>query len=275
MRFNPKAIVAAGVATAILALAPVAGAKTYATGGSTGMQVVATALAQAYAKKTKGKVRFTVAGGGSGAGVKGANAGTFVIGDSSSSPKSSDPAGLVFTPVTVEPFVVIVNKKNRVNSLTEAQIQGIFSGAITNWNQVGGTNCPIKGFTRITGSGTLSTFIKLYLGGKAISSTFRAQGSNGLVRSGVAGNACGVGFVTYAYVVGTRLPIKTVAVNGVKPSLAAVKAGKFKYAGYQYMVTKGAPTGDIKTYIDWVRSKEGAKIISRYALPTTAAAETT
>ena len=271
MRLSPKTLIAGTVAAAVLAVVPAAGATTYQTGGSTGMQVVASALAQAYTKKTGGKVRFTVAGGGSGAGIKGAAAGTFVIGDSSRAPASSDAKGLVFTPVTVEPFLVIVNKANKVSSLTQDQIKGIFTGSITNWSQVGGENCAIKGYTRITGSGTLDTFKALYLGGAGISGSFAAQGSNGLVRSGVAGNKCGVGFVTYAYTVGTTLPIKALAVGGVAGSLANVKAGKFPYAGYQYFVTKGSPpAGDIGTYVEWCRGPEGAKIISKYALPTTA-----
>jgi len=275
MRFNPKTLIAGGIAAAILAVVPAAGATTvYQTGGSTGMQVVASALAQQYTKTTKGKIRITVAGGGSGAGVNGANTGTFAWGDSSNAPtayKHADYGTLVFTPITVEPFVVIVNKANKISNLTLAQIQGIFKGEITNWKDVGGSDCAIKGYTRISGSGTLSTFKTLYLGGAAISSSFSAQGSNGLVRSGVAGNKCGVGFVTFAYTVGTSLPIKPVAVDGVAPSLANTKAGKFAYAGYQFFVTKGEPTGDAATYFQWCRTDPTAqKIIAKYALGTTA-----
>ena len=278
MRLSPKTLIAGAVAAAVLAVVPAAGAATYQTGGSTGMQIVASALAQAYTKSPANKdhARFTVAGGGSGAGIKGAAAGTFVIGDSSRAPAASDAKGLVFTPVTVEPFVVIVNTANKVSSLTQQQISDIFTGKITNWSQVGGSSCAIKGYTRITGSGTLDTFRNLYLGGATISGSFAAQGSNGLVRSGVAGNACGVGFVTYAYTTGTTLPIKAVAVAGVAPSLANVKSGKFTYAGYQYFVTKGAPSGAVANYINWCRSSAAAKaVIERYALPTSAAAVTT
>ena len=165
---------------------------------------------------------------------------------------------------------MIVNPKNKVASLTQEQIAGIFKGSITNWKDVGGANCAIKGYTRIAGSGTLATFQTLYLGGAAIASSFSAQGSNGLVRSAVAGNACAVGFVTFAYTVGTKA-IKPLAVSGVAPSLANVKSGKFAYAGYQYFVTKGAPTGAVLNYINWARSAAASSIISRYALPTTAA----
>ena len=271
MRLSPKTLIAGTVAAAVFAIVPAAGATTYSTGGSTGMQVVASALAQAYTKKTGGKARFTVAGGGSGAGIKGAAGGTFVNGDSSRAPAKGDAKGLVFTPVTVEPFLVIVNTANKVSSLTQDQIAGIFKGSITNWNQVGGKDCAIKGYTRIAGSGTLATFQTLYLGGAAVASSFSAQGSNGLVRSAVAGNACAVGFVTFAYVVGNT-SVKPLAVGGVAASLANVKSGKFVYAGYQYFVTKGAPTGAIENYIAWARGSGAAKsIVSKYALPTNAA----
>ena len=272
MRLSPKTLIAGAAAAAVLAVAPAAGAATYATGGSTGMQVVATALAQAYAKETKGQVRFTVAGGGSGAGVNGVNSGTFVIGNSSSAPSSTTARGLIYTPITVEPFVVIVNSANKVSSLTQQQISDIFTGKITNWSQVGGENCAIKGYTRITGSGTLNTFRSLYLNNAAISGSFAAVGSNGLIRSGVAGNKCAVGFVTFAYTVGTTLPIKPLAVGGVAPSLANTKSGKFTYAGYQYFVTKGYPNDVVQKYLDWCRGSGTAKaIIEKYALPTTAA----
>ncbi len=276
MRLTPKTLIAGLAATAVLAVAPAAGAGTFNTGGSTGMQVLASALAQNYTHNAANKdhARFTVAGGGSGAGITGANAGTFVIGNSSRAPKSSDAKGLQFWPISVEPFVVIVNPRNRVSSLTKDQIKGIFTGAITNWKSVGGSDCAIKGYTRITGSGTLDTFRTLFLDNATVSSSFRALGSNGLDRSAVAGDACAVSFVTFAYTVGTTA-VKALAVSGVAPSLANVKSAKYAYAGYQYFVTKGTPTGAVANYINWARSSAAASIISRYALPTTAAVVTT
>ena len=41
-------------------------------------------------------------------------------------------------PVVKEGFVFYVNAENKIESLTKDQIQGIYSGEITNWKQVGG-----------------------------------------------------------------------------------------------------------------------------------------
>ena len=59
-------------------------------------------------------------GGGSGAGIKGAAAGTFVIGDSSRAPASSDAKGLVFTPVTVVTCAAVVTGKPVTRQFTLA-----------------------------------------------------------------------------------------------------------------------------------------------------------
>ena len=97
MRLRRLLTAGALAAVAIGALAPTAGAvTTIRNGGSTGLQLLATKLAQEYKVHTHGAVKVTVTGGGSGAGISAVNAGTFDIGNSSRDPRASDPPGLVF-----------------------------------------------------------------------------------------------------------------------------------------------------------------------------------
>jgi len=56
--------------------------------------------------------------------------------------------------ITREAFVFIVNADNPVQSLTVEQIKGIYSGQITNWQEVGGDNAPIQAFQRNPDSGS-------------------------------------------------------------------------------------------------------------------------
>ena len=57
----------------------------------------------------------------------------------------------------------------------------------------------------------------------------------------------------------------------MSPTLSNVSTNAYRYAGYQYFVTKGAPAGASKTYIHWVNTSAKAKaIIKRYVLPLTA-----
>ena len=91
-------LVAALMATMVVT-APAFAVTKIVTGGSTGLQILGSALASQYGKDTGGKYRVTVSGGGSGAGQTGASNGTFQIGNSSSDMSSSTPKGLTFTPI--------------------------------------------------------------------------------------------------------------------------------------------------------------------------------
>jgi phosphate transport system substrate-binding protein len=270
-----KRVMIVSAVLAALAAAPVsAGAATLHTGGSTGLLLLAQKLANAYHSATH--VTVTVAGGGSGAGISGANSGKYDIGNSSRAPKSSDPSGLVFTPVDREPFVIIVNPKNPIKTLTKAQIKNIFTGNTTKWSQLGWSGGgAIKVATRVGTSGTLATFRNLFLDGAAVTTSAPALASNGLDRSFVAGNKGGISFVTFQYTVGTSI-VRPEKVSNVAPTLRNVINGSYKYWGYQYFVTKGKPAGAVKAYVSWVRTSAKAKsVMGPYAIPTTAAATTT
>jgi phosphate transport system substrate-binding protein len=268
-------IILAAAMAALMALTATASAQTtkIVTGGSTGLQILGSALAAQYGKDSKGKFRVTVSGGGSGAGQTGASNGTFQIGNSSSDKSSSTPAGLTFTPITKEPFAIIVNPSNPIQGLTGEQVKQIFLGQVTNWKDLGwAQGGAIKCFSRVATSGTRQSFQKLFLGNIStpVSNSCPALASNALDRSSVANSKSGIAFVTYAYTVGSGgATVKTLPIDGVTPTLQNVVSNKYKYWNCQYMVTKGDPAGDVKTYIDWVRSSKGAAVIKSYAVPFT------
>ena len=71
-------------------------------------------------------------------------------------------SGLVLNNIALDWLAVIVNKTNKVNSLTKTQVKDIFSGKITNWSQVGGDDSAIKIIIRDpTESGIWESFKQL------------------------------------------------------------------------------------------------------------------
>ena len=58
-------------------------------------------------------------------------------------------------------IAVIVNSENPVKNLSLKQIEGIFTGDITDWKEVGGNPGKISVYTRNTSSGTYKTFQKI------------------------------------------------------------------------------------------------------------------
>ena len=79
------------------------------------------------------------------------------IGLSSRKLKDSE-SGLTATTVALDGIAIIVNKDSKVEDLTVEQIAGIFTGEITNWNEVGGDDLAISCIGRESGSGTRDGF---------------------------------------------------------------------------------------------------------------------
>jgi phosphate transport system substrate-binding protein len=68
----------------------------------------------------------------------------------------ADAAGvsLIETPIALDAFIFIVNQNNPITTLTIGQIQDIYTGKITNWNEAGRTNAEIIPFVRNENSGS-------------------------------------------------------------------------------------------------------------------------
>lgn len=58
----------------------------------------------------------------------------------------SEAVGLFNSRVIEEGYVLALNKDNKVSELTPVQIKDIFDEEITNWQEVGGENLPIRLF---------------------------------------------------------------------------------------------------------------------------------
>ena len=60
--------------------------------------------------------------------------------------------------IAIDSLVLVTNPANPIQSLTSEQVQQIYTGAITNWSQIGGPDLAITVVTRPDGSGTRSVF---------------------------------------------------------------------------------------------------------------------
>jgi len=247
----------------MIAPAAAMAASTLKVGGSTTVYPGAVILAKQYKSRTGTKV--VVTGGGSGTGISQVLSGSINIGMSSRDLKDSEKAkGAVPTKIARDAVVVIVNKKNSKTSLTESQIRDIYRGKITNWKQVGGPNARIVLCGRTAASGTYEFFKERFLLGNRQSSKTKQYSSNGMVRSAVRNNKYAIGYVSMAYMNST---IKTLKVGSVYPTRTTASNGKYKYVRPLYFVTKGAPSGAAKSFINWTLGKTGQSYIAKEFLP--------
>ena len=136
---------------------------------------------------------------------------------------------LHLTPIGREAFVFFVNSNNPVNGLTVEQVQGIYSGAITNWSQVGGKDQSIRPFQRMENSGSQTALLRLMDGLPLIEpeQEDRVADMGGII-SQVADyrnyqNAVGFSFRFYSTQMVQNGDIRLLALDGVFPTKEAIR----------------------------------------------------
>ena len=214
--------------------APAALSGTVATDGSTSMEKVIGALGEAFMEANSG-VNFTYNPTGSGSGITAVSEGRCDIGLSSRALKDSEVAsGLVGTVLAYDGIAVIVNPANTVEDLDIETIAKIYTGEITNWSEVGGTDAEIVLVGREAGSGTRSGFEELT---ETVDKCKYRQEltSTGDVITAVAQNPDAIGYASLASV---KDSVKALKVAGVTPSEETVKDGTYLIQRPFVLVTK-------------------------------------
>jgi phosphate transport system substrate-binding protein len=202
---------------------------------------------------------ITVAGGGSGVGIKQVGEGLVDIGNSGRKPKPEEiePYDLKMYQWAVDGVGVVINPANPVKSLTKKQLKDIFSGNVDNWKALGGTDHTITLYTRDEASGTREVFWEKALDKGAISKKALFVPSNGAMKTAVANDPYAIGYVSVGHMDETVAPV---SLDGVTPTLETVKNGQYKVARGLYSNTKGEPKGLTKSFIEYLFSAEGQQI---------------
>lgn len=157
-------------------------------------------------------------------------------------------------------IAVVVNDKNGVRDLSLKQIEGIFTGDIKDWSEVGGNAGPISAYTRNTASGTYKTFQKLGMAKRDYGSDTQKMAGNEQIATEVASNVNGIGYVGLAYA--GKEGLRPVKVDGVSPKPR--KKAEYPLSRKLYYYTVGEPTGEAKKFLMWAANDDAAKeVISK------------
>lgn len=233
--------------------------------GSTSMEKVCEALMEGFMEGYPSIV-VTTEYTGSGAGLESLNAGSVDIGNASRHLKDSEKeAGAVENVVALDGIAVIVDKDNAVNDLTSEQLASIYTGAITNWSELGGKDEAIVVIGREAGSGTRDAFEEL--NGVKDSCVYAQElDSTGAVLAKVAATPGSIGYVSLDVVNDTVVAAK---LNGVDATETNILNGTYALQRPFVMATKGevsAQSDLVKTWFDYIKSAEGKEIIQSVGL---------
>lgn len=222
--------------------------------GSSALQPLVEAVGEDFTKQNTGDF-INVQGGGTGTGLSQIQEGAVDIGNSdlyAAQKKGIRAKNLVDHKVAVVGITPVINKQLHIDNLTSKQLIGIFTGDITNWQQIGGPNLPVVVINRAQGSGTRVTFERWALNGQPALQA-QEQDSTGMVRQIVSSTPGAISYMAFAYV---DKSVKTVNVDGTAPTNQNVIHNRWRIWSYEHMYTNGQPTGLTKSFIQYMLSED-------------------
>lgn len=260
---------------------PAAGASTSSAilenKGSDTIVNLALAWAEAY-QQVRPDVSLSVTGGGSGTGIAALINHTVDIANASRAIKAEEMEAAQENGIEPVQFIIardaiaiIVNPNNPVDKLTIDQISAIYSGEINNWAELGGEDRPIVRLSRETNSGTHVYFLEEVIrkGDKENKTLFSVDtlllpSSEGIGVE-IRQNPNAIGYDGLGYVTDDMKVIAVAAIGSdqfILPSIESVNDNRYPISRDLYMYTAGEPTGETKTYIDWIMSPAAQQIVA-------------
>lgn len=237
-------------------------------------------LSQAWAEefmKENPQTSLAVTGGGSGTGIAALINGTTDIANASRKIKKKeleDAQKSGYYPeefkVAIDALAVVVNPANPIKELTFDQLSDIFTGKITNWNEVGGKDQKILVLSRDRNSGTHMYFLEHVLrkgnekGPEQFAPSVLMLPSSEAIINETATSENAIGYDGLGYV---SSRVKTIAVAKkkgdlfVQPSKETAMNKTYPIWRFLYMYTGFKPRGEIKAFIDFALSEKGQKIV--------------
>ena len=225
--------------------------------GSTSVGPLAEKLAVAYEENKSIKIEVNQIG--SSAGIENTINGVSHIGMSSRDLKEEEiEQGIESTIIAYDGIVVITNPKNPVKTLTMQQVRDIFTGKITNWQQLGGEDLEIVVVSREDGSGSRDAFQEIvsYSSRELIQNAIVASG-NGNIKTTVRMNEQAIGFISFEYMDDS---ISALAINDILPTAENVLNESYLLAR-PFLFVHQQLSNEAQAWVDYILSEEGQQIV--------------
>lgn len=177
---------------------------------------------------------------------------------------------LEFTPIVNDAFVFFVNKDNPVDELTIEEIQKIYTGEITNWQEVGGNDEAIIAYQRPDNSGSQSGMLELVMKDLPImdAPTEKKPFAMSDIIDAVANyedssDAIGYSYYYYANHMYYKEQVKLLKVNDIEPNNTTIANQEYPFMTHYYAVTTAQCENKAKVnrLLDFILSPEGQDLM--------------
>jgi len=225
--------------------------------GSSTLAPLASEIAKRYEASHPG-TRVDVQVGGSSRGIADARSGTAQIGLVSRALKPEE-ADLQATTIAIDGIALIVNGANPVRSLSDDQIRAIYTGAISNWRQLGGADAAITVVTKAEGRSTLELFLEHFgLDSRQIkASVVIGDNQQGILT--VAADPHALGYVsigTASQEAKAGMAIRLLPLAGIAPSPENVRSGRYPLSRPLNLVIQPPAAAGVAPFLAFARSPE-------------------
>ncbi len=245
--------------------------------GSTSVNPLIQALAEAYKEKNPNVKIVEQNVTGSGAGISDAknSSSTVDFGMSSREITSDEASVLNKVQICLDGLAIVVNKSNPVDELSPAQLYKIFTRdkETMNWNQISDsytTSVKIAPFGREAGSGTRSCFEDFFKAdyGKALPSGYDTSldgslASTGVMQSSVQNNSGAIGYMSLGDMDESK--VKALKIDGVEASKFSVADGTYAIKRPFLLVYNKNKTLSpaAQDFLAFIQSADGQKVIDK------------
>ncbi|MCL2670638.1 MAG: substrate-binding domain-containing protein [Clostridiales bacterium] len=182
---------------------------------------------------------------------------------------------LQITPIGKGAFVFFVNARNPVSDLSTEQIKKIYSGSVTNWNEVGGKRREIRAFQRNAESGSQIALVKM-MGDTPIMPA-PEEWVHGIMADVLVvadyknhKNAIGYSFRYYLMNMTRGGEIKLLSIDGIAPTVENIANGSYPLADTFYVVTVAREprneaerlrAENTQKLLEWILSEQGQYLV--------------
>lgn len=242
--------------------------------GSDTMLHLMTGWADAFMKSHPGK-SVSVTGGGSGTGIAALLNGTTDICASSRDLKDEEKRQaekkgqkLHEHAVARDGIALVVNTDNPIGELTLEQIRKIYTGEISSWAQVGGSDEKVVAVSRESSSGTYLFFLEHVLNKQDFRKDALLLPATSAIIESVVDSPWAIGYVGLGYAKEAAGKVKVLAVKpdaekpAIVPSAETVRSGEYSIARPLFLFTTGDETGATKEFLDFCGSPEGLAVVA-------------
>ena len=261
--------------TSVPTTASAAVSGTVVFSGSTSVNPLIQALAEAFMEKNPSIKIIEQNVTGSGAGITDAKDAKSVVdfGMSSRNLTTAEASVLNKIQICLDGLAIVVNKENPISKISPAQLFKIFTRDTTsvNWNQVTGSytsSVKIAPFGREAGSGTRSCFEDFFKVdyGTALPTGYDVNldgslASTGVMQTSIQNNNGAIGYMSLGDMDDTK--VKALKVDGVVPSKFTVADGTYAIKRPFLLVYNKAKTitPAAQAFLDFIASADGQVII--------------